>query len=119
MLANTLAIDFGAGSKTLTRINQDGYSSEYYLRETLLDYRLSFRHSRTTRNGITYDRHNAEVVVTVFATTTTPQYERKAYFVFEAMPGDSVAQHLALVGLNALAAASTNALLVSLSGWES
>nr|QDH89146.1 MAG: hypothetical protein H4Bulk46811_000002 [Leviviridae sp.] len=45
--------------KTLPLINQDGYSSEYFLDELTVSYRAKVRHSRDTVKAGTqpYDRH--------------------------------------------------------------
>jgi hypothetical protein len=63
------------------------------------------------------DRHNFEIVHTIFQAGDVPQYERKFYFVIETKPGDTAtALADAVADLMIL---STNAFLVSLNGWES
>ncbi|DAD50389.1 TPA_asm: coat protein [ssRNA phage Gerhypos.4_47] len=62
MLGSTMLITLdGAGGivKTLPLINQDGYSSEYFLDELTVSYRAKVRHSRDTVKAGTqpYDRH--------------------------------------------------------------
>jgi hypothetical protein len=62
MLGSTLVITLdgsGGTAKTLPLINQDGYSSEYYLDDTTVTYRAKVRHSRDTVKAGTqsYDRH--------------------------------------------------------------
>jgi hypothetical protein len=62
MLGTTMLITLdGAGGtvKTLPLINQDGYSSEYYLDDSTVTYRAKVRHSRDTVKAGTqpYDRH--------------------------------------------------------------
>jgi len=62
MLGTSLVITLdgsGGTAKTLPLINQDGYSSEYFLDEGLVTYRAKVRHSRDnvklgTQN---FDRH--------------------------------------------------------------
>jgi len=90
MLANTYVLD-GTNDLTVTRINQDGYGSEYLLVETLKETRLKIRHSKVkaTPTAVARDRHNVEVVQTVFATADLPEFIRKAYIVFEHKPGDT------------------------------
>jgi hypothetical protein len=120
MLANTITIPSPSGSVVLTRINQDGYSSEYLKRTTTAQWRLLIRHSSVNpssgRTGV-YDRHNVEYTHTVFAVGDVPQYDRKVYFVTECKPGDSAID--AADGLFDLAIATSDALLTSLEAWES
>lgn len=120
MLGNTLTIPQAGGDKVLIKINQDGYSSEYLLRETLGEYRAKIRHTKvgsTSQRPYEADRHNFEVVQKIFAAGDVPEYERKFYFVIETKPGD-VATALADAVAD-LMILSTNAFLVSLNGWES
>jgi hypothetical protein len=120
MLGNTLTIPQAGGDKVLIKINQDGYSSEYLLRETLGEYRAKIRHTKvgqTTQRPYEADRHNFEVVQKIFAAGDVAEYERKFYFVIETKPGD-VATALADAVAD-LMILSTNAFLVSLNGWES
>jgi hypothetical protein len=62
MLGTTMLITLdGAGGtvKTLPLINQDGYSSEYFLDDATVTYRAKVRHSRDTVKAGTqpFDRH--------------------------------------------------------------
>jgi hypothetical protein len=62
MLGNTLTITMngsGGTAKVLPLINQDGYSSEYFLDEGTITYRAKVRHSRDTVKAGTqpFDRH--------------------------------------------------------------
>jgi hypothetical protein len=96
----TITID--GASKALVRINQDGYSSEYYLREALGEYTMKIRNSSFTKDGVAVDRHNVEVTQTIYATTTLPAITRKIYFVLENsrndVPADAVKFALGLAG---------------------
>lgn len=95
--ADTITITINSVAKVLSRINQDGYSSEYFLRGTLDEFRLKIRHSNYTRksDGVVIDRHNVEFVQTVYpvspATKTTI---RKAYTVLENERVDGVTEPL-------------------------
>lgn len=122
MLGSTFVLGLTSGSKTLPLVNQDGYSSEYYLRESAKSYRVSVRHSNVSRTGsdgvtLKYDRHNVEATVTTFATSTVPEIYNKAYFIIELTPGDTYVD--VMDALSDWAIASTNANLVKLLGWES
>lgn len=69
-ISNPLVITVGVDSKSLVRINQDNYGSEYYLRETDGDFRIRIRHSSESpqKNGQVFERHNVELTRTVFST---------------------------------------------------
>jgi hypothetical protein len=120
MLGNTLVLPQVGGDITLLKINQDGYSSEYLFRDTTGQYRAKIRHTTTkatTARPVAYDRHNVEVVQTVFAAGGVAEYERKFYFVIELKPGDtSVALADAVADLAIL---TSNTFLKSLLAWES
>lgn len=89
MFGDTLALTVATVEKTLVKINQDGYSSEYLLKETLSEFRVKIRHTKTNpRNGTPHDRHNVEITETVYATDTADEFQRKAYFVIEQTPND-------------------------------
>jgi hypothetical protein len=62
MLGTTLTVTLdgsGGTAKILPLINQDGYSSEYYLDDGLVTYRAKVRHSRDNVKAGTqaFDRH--------------------------------------------------------------
>lgn len=62
MLGTSLTITLngsGGTAKVLPLINQDGYSSEYYLDDTTVTYRAKVRHSRDTVKAGSqgFDRH--------------------------------------------------------------
>ncbi|DAD52176.1 TPA_asm: coat protein [ssRNA phage Gerhypos.4_38] len=62
MLGSTLTVTLdgsGGTAKVLPLINQDGYSSEYFLDETLVTYRAKVRHSKDNVKAGTqaFDRH--------------------------------------------------------------
>lgn len=117
MLGSTFVLGLASGSKTLPLINQDGYSGEYYLRESLVSYSVKVRHTNAIRNGVTYDRHNVEAVKTTFATSTVPEFTHTAYFVIELLPGDTFVE--AIDALADWAIASSNANVTKLYNWES
>lgn len=62
MLGTSLTITLdgsGGTAKVLPLINQDGYSSEYFLDDTTVTYRAKVRHSRDSVKANTqpFDRH--------------------------------------------------------------
>ncbi|DAD49934.1 coat protein [ssRNA phage Zoerhiza.3_6] len=117
---STQVVTFAAGAKTLVKINQDLYSSEYYLRESLVEYNMRIRHSQTkSADGLVVnDRHNVEVTQTTFAVANvSPEVTVKAYFVFEA-PAAFIAV-TPMSGLCSWAIATSNEALTNLLGWQS
>lgn len=121
MLGDTFVLPQAGGDITLRKINQDGYSSEYFVRaaDNLSEYSVRIRHTKTnaTATRPVYDRHNVEVVQTVYAAGDVPEYYRKMYFVIERKPSDS-----AIALYDALAdkvIVSSNALLTGLLNRES
>lgn len=119
MIGDTFVLPQAGGDITCKKIREDAYSSEYMFRNTTDQYIVRIRHSKTkAANGeASKDRHNLEVVHTIFATATVPEFERKFYFVIEHLPSDtSVALYDAVADKVIL---STNLLLTQLLGWES
>lgn len=87
MFSDTITITIDADPKVLNRVNQDGYASEYFLRESDGNFRLKLRNTSykdKSRNGLGVDRHNIELVHTIFpvAPVTMPTI-RKYYSVLE------------------------------------
>ena len=77
MLGTTLTLTMdgsGGTAKVLPLINQDGYSSEYFLDEGLVTYRAKVRHSRDTVKLGTqpFDRHSVTFSRFVKPTTGIP-----------------------------------------------
>lgn len=84
MFADPITITVNAVAKSLVKINQDSYGSEYFLRETTQEFRLKIRNTTfTPKGGRVTDRHNVEFTNVVYGTETVPQKVRKAYSVFE------------------------------------
>jgi len=119
MLGNTLVLPQVGGDITLVKINQDAYSSEYMFKNSTSQYTAKIRHTKTSpRNGLpALDRHNFEVVQTVFEVGEVAEYQRKFYFVWEVKPSETSKDLAdAVVDLMIL---TSNAFLTSLLGWES
>lgn len=77
MLGTTLVITLdgsGGTAKSLPLINQDGYSSEYFLDEGLVTYRAKVRHSRDNVKLGTqpFDRHTVTFSRFVKPTSALP-----------------------------------------------
>jgi hypothetical protein len=109
-LANPLVITVNSVAKNLNRINQDGYGSEYLLREATQEFRAKVRHSKegVQADGTQFDRHNVELTQTVYATDTTPKITRVVYTVLRCTYDDDGTEVGYLgVGLSDLLVAST------------
>ena len=117
MFADTIVVPCSTGNVTVTKINQDSFGSVFRYNDATHEMKLTIRHSKTTKNGVAYDRHNVELLETIYATSTVPEYTRTMYFVIQQLPSDS-----GYVNADAIAdwmIASTNAALVKLMNWES
>lgn len=80
---STLTVTVNAVAKVLNRINDQDYGSEYYLRESLGDWRVKIRHSKEAvqKDGTVNDRHNVEFTQTIYATASAKQIIRQFYLV--------------------------------------
>jgi hypothetical protein len=121
MFSDTIAIEVDAVSRVLNRVNQDGYASEYFLRESDGTFRLKLRNTSykdKTRNGIGVDRHNVELVYTIFpvAPATVPTI-RKFYSVLENDQSDDIPSILTFAA--GIVEFHTDANLTKLLNWES
>jgi len=70
MFANTLTLTINAVAKTLNRINQDNYGSEYLFKDSVEKITMKIRHSTETQDGFPVNRHNVFVEHRVYATPT-------------------------------------------------
>jgi hypothetical protein len=120
MFANTLTLPHAGGNITLTRIDDSApYTSVYSFKDSVSEVRLTFRHTKTkgTATEPAKERHNVEIVRTIFATPTVEEYSRKAYIVMEQLPNDL--DFYDFTAMFYLLAADTNALLAGLVNNES
>ena len=95
--ADTITVTINSVAKTLARINQDSYSSEYFLRSTTDEFRLKIRNSSYVNkaSGRTVDRHNVELQQVVYPVLpSTISTTRKAYCVLENERVDTLADPL-------------------------
>lgn len=117
MFADTLTITVNAVAKTVTKINQDQYSSEYLFKDSTQSISLKIRHTKTKPAAGAKDRHNVELVQTVFATSEAAEIVRKVYVVIEIANSD-LDTYLATAMADFLKLTSP-AVLTKLNGWES
>jgi hypothetical protein len=123
MFADPAVVSINAVNKSLVRINQDKYSSEYLLRTATNEWRLNIRNTPARfdkRLQATIERHNAELIETVFATGSAPAYTRKVYVVLENQVGDTLVDPLYdAVGLLSFLTASSGANITKMMNSES
>lgn len=121
MFSDTVTITINSVAKVLVRVNQDGYSSEYRLKEATGEYRLRLRntsYSDKNRGGITVNRHNAELVHTLYPVAPAVHNTvRKTYAVFEEDMGDTLVDNAKMV--TGTLAFLTEANVTKLLNWES
>lgn len=88
--ATTITIKINAVDKILKRINQDNFTTRYYLHEATQEFTVNIRHSKESpqKNGTLFDRHNVEIIQTVFATDTSPEINRSVYVVIRNSKSD-------------------------------
>lgn len=95
MLGDTITVTVNAVAKAMKKINQDSFSSEYLLRETLMEYRLKIRHSQEKAlvSGRPMDRHNVEFTQTTYPVgSTDPGRVRQVYYVIRNSRDDAAAE---------------------------
>lgn len=84
MFANTLSITIGVeAARVLTRINQDSFGSTYRLSTAAELHELVIRNSTAKEAGVLYDRHNAELRSTQYATDLLPERHYVASTTFK------------------------------------
>lgn len=91
MLGTTLTLPHADGDIVVTKINQDGYGSEYMFRNSTGQMRVKVRHSerKATAQTAAIDRHNVEITQTVFGVDDAADLQRKVYIVIEQEPSDT------------------------------
>lgn len=81
--SNSITITVDESPKVLVRIDNPKYGAQYYLREATQEFTLNVRHSEEApqKNGMKFDRHNVELIRSVFATDTKPAITHTSYIV--------------------------------------
>lgn len=120
MFGDTIVLPLSSGNVTLTKVNSgENYSGEYRFGNATDQYRVMVRHSKAKAlaDGLARDRHNLEILHTIFATSTVPEIVRKTYQVIEVAANDP--SIILADGLADWLIASSNANLLKLVNWES
>lgn len=124
MFADPATLSINGTPVSLVRVNQDGYSTEYRLRNSLEEYRLNIRNTSyldKKRGGRRVDRHNVEFIQEIFPVApATTSIIRKSYFVLENDVSDSIVNPpLNAAALCNFLTGSSNANLIKLMNSES
>lgn len=118
---DSITITINAVAKTLIRIKDDGYSSEYRLRNANVDeYRMFIRNTSYSDKltKVQYDRHAVELQHTVFAVAPAViPTVRKVYTVLENQAVDTIVDPVKFAA--GLVAFLTEANLTKLVNFES
>lgn len=122
MFDNTIELSLNGGSLTLTRVNQDKFTSLYRHRSTEWLVDAAIRHTTRTDSvtKIQYDRHNVELNWTHYYTIAGVAHvaKFKTYYVFE-VPSDTDTGSTVAI-MNALKDTFiTNDRVTRLTNWES
>lgn len=125
MLGTTLTVTMdgsGGTAKVLPLINQDGYSSEYFLDEGLITYRAKVRHSRDNVKAGTqpFDRHTVtfERFVKPTSTILLGSMTRIIYTI-QTDPNGTSADIIDLSEAMSFYMVKAGAIAAKLLGWES
>jgi len=124
MLGNTLTITLdGSGGtvKVLPLINQDGYSSEYFLDDTSVTYRAKVRHSRDNVKAGTqaFDRHTVTFTRYVKATATVPASQSEVSLTIRCDPNGISSDIIDLSEAMSFYMVKAGGIAAKLLGWES
>lgn len=125
MLGGTLVLTLGGSGgtvKNLPRINQDGYSSEYFLDDTTVVYRAKIRHSRDTVKAGTqpFDRHTLTISRFVKPTSSLPLGSlSESSFTIRNDPNGVPADIMALVNGLQFYLEPADGIALKMLGWES
>lgn len=125
MLGSTLTVTLdgsGGTAKTLPLINQDGYSSEYFLDETTVQWRASVRHSHDNVKAGTqaFDRHTVTFERFLKPTTTYPQGLRsQIIYTIRHDPQDVASDVIDVSEAMSFYMVKAGGIATKLLGWES
>jgi hypothetical protein len=125
MLGSTLTVTLdGSGGtvKTLPLINQDGYSSEYFLDDGLVTYRAKVRHSKDSVKAGTqpFDRHVVTYQRFLKPTTAAPLGRlTEVIYTIRLDPAEVAADVIDLSEAMSFYMVKAGGIAAKLLGWES
>jgi hypothetical protein len=124
MLGTTLTITLdGAGgtAKVLPLVNQDGYSSEYYLDDTTVTYRAKVRHSKDTvkAGSQAFDRHTVTFTRTLKPVGSAPGSQSEVTFTIRNDPNGIASDIIDVSEAMSFYMVKAGGIGAKLLGWES
>lgn len=124
MLGTTLSLTLdgsGGTAKSLPLINQDGYSSEYYLDDGLVTYRAKVRHSRDNvkAGSQPYDRHSVTFTRYLKPTTTAAGSQSEVTFTVRNDPNGTASDIIDISEAMSFYMVKAGGIAAKLLGWES
>lgn len=124
MLGSSLTVTLdgsGGTAKVLPLINQDGYSSEYFLDETLVTYRAKVRHSRdTVKNGSqAFDRHTVTFIRYLKPAGSVPGSQSEVTLTIRNDPNGTASDIIDVSEAMSFFMVKAGGIAAKLLGWES
>lgn len=125
MLGSTLTVTLdgsGGTAKALPLINQDGYSSEYFLDEVTVQWRAKVRHSKDSVKAGTqaFDRHTVTFQRFLKPTETAPLGRlTEVIFTIRTDPNEAAADVIDLSEAMSFYMVKAGGIAAKLLGWES
>lgn len=124
MLGTTLTVTLdGAGgtAKILPLVNQDGYSSEYYLDDGTVTYRAKVRHAKdTVKNGTQpFDRHTVTFTRFLKPTVTASGSQSEVSFIIRNDPNGTASDIVDMSEALSFYMVKAGGIASKLLGWES
>jgi hypothetical protein len=124
MLGSSLVITLdgsGGTAKSLPLVNQDGYSSEYFLDDGLVTYRAKVRNSRdSVKNGSqNFDRHSVTFTRFLKPTATLPGSQSEVSFTIRNDPNGTASDIIDVSEAMAFYMVKAGGIATKLLGWES
>lgn len=124
MLGATLVLTLdgsGGTAKTLPLVNQDGYSSEYFLDDTTVTYRAKVRHSHdTVKSGSqAFDRHTVTFIRYLKPVGSTPGSQSEVTFTIRNDPNGTLSDVIDVSEAMSFYMVKAGGIASKLLGWES
>lgn len=125
MLGSTLTVTLdgsGGTAKALPLINQDGYSSEYFLDESTVQWRAKVRHSKDNVKAGTqaFDRHTVTFSRFLKPTEAAPLGRTtEVIFTIRTDPNETAADVIDLSEAMSFYMVKAGGIAAKLLGWES
>lgn len=118
----TMTLDGSGGTaKVLPLINQDGYSSEYYLDDGTVTYRAKVRHSKDTVKvgSQPFDRHTVTFTRYLKPVGTTPGSQSEVTFIIRNDPNGAASDIIDVSEAMSFYMVKAGNVAGKLLGWES